>query len=68
MLFIFLIDLSSDCYSIAQRAIRRTVLDALNRWMLDVIVSIAVMCPTVTCYVLNIKEKAAASQFNSVDR
>ena len=54
---------------IAQRAVRRATLDALNGWVLDVVVvivvvSIAVMCPTVSCYVLNIKEQAAALQFN----
>ena len=46
-----------NLYLIAQRTVRRATLDALNGWALDVVVvSIAVMCPTVSCYVLNIKE------------
>lgn len=53
---------------IAQGAVRWAVLDALTGWVLDVVVSIAVMCPTVSCYVLNMKEQTAASQFNFVDR
>ena len=55
-------------YLIAQRAVRRAVFDAPNGWVLDVVVSIAVMCSTISCYVLNIKEKAAPSHFNLIDR
>ena len=39
-----------------------------DSWLLDIVVSIAVMRPTVSCYVLNIKEKSAASQVDIVDR
>ena len=46
---------NEDIYLIAQHAVRRAVLDALNGWVLDVVVSIAVTCPTGCCYVVNIK-------------
>ena len=52
-------------YLIVQCAVRQAAWDALNGWVLNVVVSIAVMCPTVSFVVLNSKEKAAVSQSNS---